>query len=165
MNKPYPRSFSHIGLSVPNLEEAVKFYTEVLGWYVIMEPSEIVEDDSPIGQMCKDVFGEGWGKFKIAHLATSDKIGIEMFEFETNENPENNFEYWKTGIFHFCVQDPDIEGLVEKIVEHGGKQRMPIREYYPNEKPYKMVYCEDPFGNLIEIYTHSYELTYSQGAY
>ncbi len=165
MNKPYPRSFSHIGLSVPSIKEAVEFYTEVLGWYVIMEPSEVVEDDSPIGQMCTDVFGKGWGTFKIVHLATSDKIGIELFEFPNNEAPENNFEYWKTGIFHFCVQDPDIEGLVEKIIAHGGKQRMPIREYYPNEKPYKMVYCEDPFGNLIEIYTHSYELTYSQGAY
>lgn len=28
-----------------------------------------------------------------------------------------------------------------------------------------MVYCEDPFGNLIEIYTHSYELIYSAGSY
>lgn len=58
-----------------------------------------------------------------------------------------------------------IEGLVEKFKQHGGKQRMPIREYYPGEKPYKMVYVEDPFGNIFEIYTHSYELTYSQGAY
>lgn len=161
----YPRTFSHIGLSVPNLEEAVKFYTEVMGWYVIMQPAEVVEDDSAIGIMCKDVFGEGWEKFRIAHLATGDKIGIELFEFPQNEKPENNFEYWKTGIFHYCVQDPDVEGLVEKIVAHGGKQRMPIREYYPGEKPYRMVYCEDPFGNLVEIYSHSYELTYSEGAY
>jgi len=42
---------------------------------------------------------------------------------------------------------------------------MPVREYYPGEKPYRMVYCEDPFGNLIELYSHSYELTYSAGAY
>ncbi|KPB04567.1 lactoylglutathione lyase family protein [Bacillus sp. CHD6a] len=161
----YPRTFSHIGLSVPNLEQAVKFYTEVMGWYVIMEPADVVEDDSAIGVMCTDVFGEGWGKFRIAHLATGDKIGIELFEFPENEKPENNFEYWKTGIFHYCVQDSDVEGLVEKIVEHGGKQRMPIREYYPGEKPYRMVYCEDPFGNLVEIYSHSYELTYSEGAY
>jgi lactoylglutathione lyase family protein len=162
---PYPRNFSHIGLSVPDLDKAVEFYTEVLGWYTIMEPSEVQNDDSPIGQMCRDVFGNDWEKFRIAHLSTGDKIGVELFEFPHNEQPENNFEYWKTGIFHFCVQDPDIEGLVQKIVEHGGKQRMPIREYYPDDKPYKMVYVEDPFGNIFEIYTHSYELTYSQGAY
>jgi catechol 2,3-dioxygenase-like lactoylglutathione lyase family enzyme len=47
----------------------------------------------------------------------------------------------------------------------GQKKRMPIREYYPNEKPFKMVYVEDPFGIVFEIYTHSYELTYSSGAY
>jgi len=63
------------------------------------------------------------------------------------------------------MKDPDVEGLAKKIVEHGGKQRMPIREYYPGEKPYKMVYMEDPFGNIIEIYSHSYELHYGAGAY
>ncbi|SDI47704.1 Glyoxalase/Bleomycin resistance protein/Dioxygenase superfamily protein [Alteribacillus bidgolensis] len=109
--------------------------------------------------------GTGWGKFRIAHLSTSDKIGIELFEFPNNETPENNFEYWKTGIFHYCVQDPDLEGLVEKIKAHGGKQRMPVREYYTGEKPFRMVYCKDPFGNLVEIYSHSYELTYSEDAY
>jgi lactoylglutathione lyase family protein len=162
---PYPRAFSHIGLSVPDLDEAVRFYSEVFGWYTIMEPSEVENDDSPVGQMCRDVFGDDWDKFRIAHLSTGDKVGIELFEFPENEQPENNFEYWKTGIFHFCIQDPDIEGMVEKIKAHGGKQRMPIREYYPGEKPYKMVYVEDPFENIFEIYTHSYELTYSQGAY
>ncbi len=162
---PYPRNFSHIGLSVPDLDKAVKFYTDVLGWYTIMAPSDVHNDDSAIGQMCRDVFGDEWETFRIAHLSTGDKIGVELFEFPQNEQPENNFEYWKTGIFHFCVQDPDIEGLVEKIVQNGGKQRMPIREYYPDDKPYKMVYVEDPFGNIFEIYTHSYELTYSEGAY
>ncbi|MGI1820715.1 lactoylglutathione lyase family protein [Exiguobacterium sp. TRN 1102] len=161
----YPRTFSHIGLSVPSVAEAVKFYEDLMGWYTIMTPSDVVEDDSPIGVMCTDVFGPGWGKFRIAHMSTGDGIGIELFEFPNNETPEDNFEFWKTGIFHYCVQDPDIEGLVEKIVAHGGRQRMPIREYYPGEKPYRMVYCEDPFGNLVEIYSHSYELTYSEGAY
>jgi hypothetical protein len=40
-----------------------------------------------------------------------------------------------------------------------------VREYFPGEKPYRMVYMEDPFGNILEIYSHSYELTYSAGAY
>ncbi len=162
----YPRSFSHIGISVPDVEAAVKFYTEVLGWYVIMEPSIVTEDDSAIGLMCTDVFGPNWEKFKIAHLSTGDRIGVELFEFKNQENPKDNFEYWKTGIFHFCVQDPNLEELAEKIEKAGGKRRMEKpRFYYPGEKPYRMVYVEDPFGLIFEVYSHSYELTYSQGAY
>jgi len=162
----YPRSFSHIGLSVPDLEAAVKFYSEVFGFYVIMPPTEVVEEnETAIGIMCNDVFGEGYGSFRIAHMVTSDGIGIELFEFRNPEKPENNLEYWKASVFHFCVQDPDLEGLLAKVVEHGGKQRMPVREYYPGEKPYRMVYVEDPFGIVFEIYSHSYELTYSAGAY
>lgn len=161
----YPKTFSHIGISVPDVAKAVAFYQNVMGWYVIMQPTTITEEnETPIGQMCTDVFGAGWGSFKIAHLSTGDRVGIEIFEFNQNERPAA-FEYWKTGTFHFCIQDPDVEGMVEKIVKHGGKQRMPIREYYPGEKPYRMVYVEDPFGVIFEVYSHSYELTYSQGAY
>ncbi len=166
MPTPYPRSFSHIGLSVPDLQRAVQFYTEVLGWYLIMPPTRITEDESPIGLMCTDVFGAGWEHFDIAHLSTGDRIGVELFQFKQQKTPEDNFEYWKNGIFHFCVQDPDLEGLAERIEQAGGRRRMPEpRYYYPGEKPYRMIYMEDPFGVIIEIYSHSYELTYSAGAY
>jgi hypothetical protein len=130
-----------------------------------MEPNVITEEvGTAIGQLCIDVFGKGWGSFRIAHMSTGDKIGAEMFEFKNNETPKD-FEYCRTGAFHSCVQDTDIEGLVAKIVAHGSKQRMPIREYCPKETPYKMCYVEGPFGLIFEVYSHSYELTYSQGAY
>ena len=162
----YPRSFSHIRITIPDIKKAVAFYEEVMGWYVIMPPSKVTrENDTAIGQMCIDVFGEDWESFEIAHMSTSDGIGIELFSFPNTEDIKPEFNPFKSGLFHFCVQDPDIEALVAKIVEKGGKQRMPIREYYPGEKPYKMVYVEDPFGVVFEIYTHSYELTYSSGAY
>lgn len=162
----YPKSFSHIGITVPDLEKAVKFYSEVMGWYVIMEPTEVKEEsETAIGKMCIDVFGEGWGSFRIAHLATGDKIGIELFEFKESKEQRPVFNPFGSGLFHYSVQDPDIEGLVKKIVAAGGKQRMPIREYYPGEKPFRMCYVEDPFGVVFEIYSHSYEMTYSQGAY
>ena len=162
----YPRNFSHIGISVTNIEKAVDFYTKVMGWYVIMHPTLVKEEkETAIGQMCIDVFGEGFKEFKIAHMSTGDKIGIELFEFPQTPKVNAEFTPYRPSVFHFGLQYPDVEGLAKKIVEHGGKQRMPIRYYYPNEKPYAMVYMEDPFGNIIEIYSHSYELHYSSGAY
>jgi len=162
----YPRSFSHIGITVPDLQKAVDFYSEVMGWYTIMQPAKVEKDpDTAIGQMCIDVFGNDWEEFEIAHMSTSDGVGIELFSFSKGKKEAPAFNPFNTGLFHFCVQDPDIEGLIEKIVANGGKQRMPIREYYPEEKPFKMCYVEDPFGIVFEIYTHSYELTYSSGAY
>ena len=91
------------------------------------------------------------------------ELNCFLFLTEIKEAPE--FNPFNTGLFHFCVQDPNIEELIEKIISYGGKQRMPIREYYPKDKPFKMCYVEDPFGIVFEIYTHSYELTYSSGAY
>ena len=165
-DKNYPKSFSHIGITVPDIEKAVKFYSNVMGWYVIMEPSKVKkENETAIGQMCIDVFGNDWEEFEIAHLATSDGIGIELFSFPHGIKEAPEFNPFNTGLFHFSVQDPDIEGLIDKIVAFGGKQRMPIRAYYPEDKPYRMCYVEDPFGIVFEIYTHSYELTYSSGAY
>lgn len=165
-DKAYPRAFSHIGITVPDIEKAVQFYTEVMGWYQIMAPSEVKEEaETAIGMMCIDVFGKGWGSFKIAHLSTADGIGIELFSFPVGRKEAPAFNPFNTGLFHFCVQDPNIEALIEKIVAAGGKQRMPIREYYPADKPYRMCYVQDPFGIVFEIYTHSYELTYSSGAY
>jgi len=91
---------------------------------------------------------------------------VELFQFKNQTKPDNNFEYWKTGVFHFCVQDPNVEDLAERIVAAGVKRRMAKpRYYYPDEKPYRMIYMEDPFGNIVEIYSHSYELIYSAGAY
>jgi len=162
----YPKSFSHIGLTVPNIQEAVKFYSDVMGWYTIMKPSLVKkESDTAIGMMCIDVFGEDWETFEIAHMSTSDGTGIELFCFPHGDKVAPEFKPFNTGLFHFCIQDPNIEDLIDSIVAHGGKQRMPIREYYPKDKPFKMCYVEDPFGIVFEIYTHSYELTYSSGAY
>lgn len=76
---------------------------------------------------------------RILHLAGQLKFDRPQSKHKRNnrESPKNNFEYWKIGIFHFCVQDPDVEGLAQKIANAGGKYRMKApRYYYPGEKPY-----------------------------
>ena len=78
---------------------------------------------------------------------------------------EDNFHYRDAGIFHMALRDPNLEARVESIVAHGGKRRMPeARHYYPGQ-PHRMIYMEDPFGNIIELYSHDYKDTYARGGY
>jgi hypothetical protein len=89
-------------------------------------------------------------------------VGIELFQFldPPVTTPAENFRYGETGIFHLCVTDPDLEGLVSRVAEHGGRQRTKIWQFLEG-RPYRLVYCEDPFGNIVEALSHSYAETFS----
>ncbi|MFT4635162.1 MAG: hypothetical protein ACI854_000542 [Arenicella sp.] len=57
-----------------------------------MEPRVITEEsNTPIGQMCIDVFGVGWGAFKIAHMSTADNIGVEMLYLSLKQQNAEGF--------------------------------------------------------------------------
>ncbi|RTR35889.1 VOC family protein [Shewanella canadensis] len=154
---------NHVGIMVGDMNKAVEFYTNALGLKVVMGNTKVEEErETAIGRMCVAVFGEGFKGFNIAHLVTTDGIGIELFEMkERAERHEVDFS--RIGIFHFCLQTEDFDGVIERTEKFGGKVRMDIMRYHPedNNKPAKMVYLEDPFGNLFELYSHTYEETYS----
>ncbi len=154
---------SHIGIMVGEMAKAVEFYTKALGLDIVMDKSEVIEEqETAIGKMCIAVFGAGFKGFNIAHLVTEDGIGVEMFEMKEREE-KHNVDFTKIGIFHFSLQTDDFQGVLDKVEQYGGKVRMDIMRYHPEDdsKPYKMVYLEDPFGNLFELYSHSYRDTYS----
>lgn len=154
----YPRIINHIAISVPDLNEAVNWYTEVLGFTVVKQAVEFVTDDSLKGRALKDIHGPRLKKMKMVWLSSANQVGFEILEYiePRAERRKDNFEYWKSGIIHICITDPNIEELCKRISESGGKQRTDIWEIVP-DKGYKIVFCEDPFGNIIEIFDHSYE--------
>ncbi len=151
---------NHIAVSVPDLDQAVKWYKEVLGFTTVKEAVEFVADDSSTGKIVKDIHGPKLKKMRMAWLSSANQVGFEIFEYiePKAERRINNFEYWKSGFIHICITNPDIKGLCKRISQTGGKQRSEIWELNP-EKGVKIAFCEDPFGNIIEIYSHSYEQT------
>lgn len=154
---------NHVGIMVGDMDKAVEFYTEVLGLKIVMNKSKIEEErESAIGRMCIAVFGEGFEGFNIAHLLTSDGIGFELFEMKNGEE-RHNVDFNRLGLFHFCLETDNFKSVMAKTEQYGGKVRMDIMRYHPEDesRPYQMVYLEDPFGNLFELYSHTYEETYS----
>ena len=113
----HPRAFNHVGITVTDIDEGVRWYQNVLGCQVVMPPMDAREDGSHFARIVADIFGKGFKRLRIAHLSTAEGVGIELFQFykprSTLRKP--NFDYAKTGIFHICITDPDIRGLAKKI--------------------------------------------------
>jgi catechol 2,3-dioxygenase-like lactoylglutathione lyase family enzyme len=153
-----PKTINHIAISVPDLERALKWYQEVMGFTIIRGPTELTADDTQIGNALENIFGSKLKKLRIVWMSSANNVGFEIFQFiEPKQVTKNRqIEYWSGGVIHIAVTERNIEGLVKKVTETGGRQLTKIWELNPN-KAYKLVFCSDPFGNIIEIYSHSFE--------
>jgi catechol 2,3-dioxygenase-like lactoylglutathione lyase family enzyme len=157
-----PRRITHIGLTVPALGPAVRWYRDVLGFELLAEPVTVRAREGHAGKLASSVFGPAFGELRQAHLAAANGVALELFEFRepAGESRPNDFAYWHHGWFHLCVVDQEIDALCAVIEQAGGRRRTDILTIFAGG-PERMCYCEDPFGNIIEVYTHTHERTYA----
>ena len=158
MTKPMAHCFNHVGVSVADIDAAIAWYEWLFGFVLIAAPVEVAQDGSHFGDLAADICGPRFGAMKIAHMVTGDGTGFELFEFlePKAERREDTMEYWKNGFFHIAITDPDVDAKVREITDNGGRQRSKVWELFPGEG-IKVCYCEDPFGNVLEIISHRYE--------
>lgn len=153
----YPRAVAHVGLTVPDIDAAVKWYTEILGFVVLMPPGLTEAGNGHFGNIGADIYGPNFKVNKMAMLTSGNGVGLEIFEFvdPSTRAYTNEFAPHKPGYFHFAVMDPDVAGLAQKIIDNGGKPISKVWDLYPGQYPYQLCYVADPWGNAIEIYSHS----------
>ncbi len=150
--------FNHVGVSVPDINAAIAWYQKLFGFTLIAEPAEVLPDGSHFGNLSSNICGDRYRGMKIAHMVTGDGSGFELFEFigPAPERRADTMEYWKNGFFHIAITAPDVPAKVAEIEANGGLKRSDIWELFPGEGIH-VCYCEDPFGNVIEIISHRYE--------
>ncbi|HEY3471723.1 MAG TPA: VOC family protein [Amycolatopsis sp.] len=147
--------FNHAALSVTDLDRAVAWYQQVFGLKLLLGPFAI-SSDAPGGGPASDIYGEGWQSARIAHLVMPGGTGIELFEFTgpVAERRVENFDYWRTGIFHICFTCENVEETAKRITLFGGRQRSQIHQVGPESW---FCFCEDPFGNVLELVDQTFE--------
>jgi catechol 2,3-dioxygenase-like lactoylglutathione lyase family enzyme len=154
--RPYPRTMGHIGLAVSDIDEAFEWYQDVLGLTPVMEPDTVEAGVGHFGKLAADAVGEDFGEMTIAHLATGNHVGLELFEFEgvTRNDPDPT----SAGLSHLCLQDPNVQATADRIEEHGGEQlSSKVWNIFPDTPEYQMCYCADPWGNIVELHSRGYE--------
>ncbi|KAH0844125.1 hypothetical protein Z517_08087 [Fonsecaea pedrosoi CBS 271.37] len=162
MSKQFNHSFNHVGVSVPDLDAAIKWYTTNLNFRLLKAPQEIKETGIPeVDEILSKIYGHDLKHVKVACLATGNGIGFELFEFvrpkysgptsPTEFGPDN---YAKGGCFHMGVTDPDPDALCERLVQQGGK-KVGGTMNLPNGE--SVLYMQDPWGNVLELCSCSFE--------
>ncbi|WKY43908.1 VOC family protein [Eubacteriaceae bacterium ES2] len=146
-----PVSFNHLGISVADIDKAVEFYREVFGWKPLFDPMQ-VKRMPPMTDFTDTIYGDDWGSFRMCSMATENGIDVELLEFEGNYSPKSSLEYRRLGVFHFGIATTDAKALLSKIEEHGGKQYSDYSTRQLAEGKRDIVFIEDPFGNVIEIF-------------
>ncbi len=150
-----PFTAPHVGLTVPDVEAAIDWYTGTLDLRLLVGPLDVPEDGSPLGLVAEQIYGAGFGGFRFAHLATPDDIGVELFQFARRPERAAHFDYWEPGFNHLGLTAPDMEGAVERILQAGGRARTAVLTI-DADQGYRLAYLEDPWGSVIELCSHPY---------
>ncbi|MEF2093894.1 VOC family protein [Bacillus sp. CFBP9009] len=71
---------THIGLAVPDLDAAIKWYEQVLGFRLLASPFSFDTGAEKKYNMTNDLLDE-YVKKMHAHMMTDNGVGIELIEF------------------------------------------------------------------------------------
>jgi predicted enzyme related to lactoylglutathione lyase len=149
-------ALNHIGLTVPDIFAAIDWYGELFGTTHIMGP-RLLASDGKGSKETSGIFGRRFRRAYQAHLLLANGVGIELFQFidPAVEMPDENMPYWNRGPFHFALTCADVDELAARIVAAGGGKRIEPIDFVPG-CPWRLCYCEDPWGNVIELMSASY---------
>jgi catechol 2,3-dioxygenase-like lactoylglutathione lyase family enzyme len=134
---------SHVGLSTPDFERALTFYTQALGF------AEIVRFSWDAGNPAADAgLGLADTAADIAVL-TAGNTYLEVLHFRSPlpvrlDEPPTLF---REGITHIALETPDVEAVRRLILQAGGS------EVERGDATATSRLVRDPDGNLIELRT------------
>lgn len=159
-----PYALNHIAISVPDVVAASKWYVDVLGFHELRPPHTTDRAVTPDDGLFK-MYPPDLQKVTMAYLSAGNGIGVELFEFqEPRIAPEARADfardYKRGGYFHMAVTAPDVEALCERAVAAGARKigaTIPVFEY-------EAIYIEDPWGNVVELISASFERMMSNRA-
>lgn len=149
-------ALNHVGLTVPDIGAAIDWYVALFGFTHIMGP-RLLEAHASATHETPSVFGPRFRRAYQAHLLTANGVGLELFQFldPPVSEPDPEMPYWRPGPWHLCFTHPCVDDMMDRLVAAGGRRRTPAMAFVPG-RPWTLAYGADPWGNTIELMSHSY---------
>ena len=151
---PLPRGIQHIGVTVPDLDAATRFFAEGLRAEVAYDG--LTTDDEPrSGPEVERQLGlpPGAAIHRQRMFVIGQGPGLEVFEISGQQRPASGLADF--GLNHIALYCDDIEGSLARLVAAGGEA---LSEVHGNSRHEDSpgngsVYVTAPWGMLIELQT------------
>lgn len=134
----------HAAMAVPDIEAALAFYRDLLGFEVVDEVA-LPPGIAPLAQ----AFGLPDAGCRVRMLRKGNSF-IELFEFDEALPAEPERPVNRAGITHIALASDDIEVDHARLEEAGVVFNAPLFGAAPS----RFAYGRDPFGNVIEVLEH-----------
>ena len=140
--------FFHAGVTVSDMDTALRFYRDLLGL-------EVYSDGWTGGEHTRRIWGMEPGKVRVVFLRVpgSDSV-VELFEFTGIERHSASARPCDYGAGHFCLFTDDADKLFGRAVALGFRSRggeVVTIDHGPHAGV-KAVYLIDPDGYHVELY-------------
>ena len=138
---------NHVAMSVPDLDQALAFYRDLLGFPVAFEYGW--ERGTPLGEAAGAVMAVKNTAARAVQLRAGDAL-IELFEFTSGDpRPQDpDRPVVDHGYTHICLAVSDLDAEYTRLKEAGLRCHCPPTQVAPGVRT---LYARDPFGNVIEL--------------
>jgi catechol 2,3-dioxygenase-like lactoylglutathione lyase family enzyme len=144
----YQPKVDHIGITVPNLEEATTFFVECLGW-----ESWYQEDPLDDREISDAVGVEPGGSLRYAMLRSPSGLKLELLEWTVpGKAPTTVPRNSDNGAFHLAFSVTDVDATASRLARCGGAAvRSSVVATEGKEAGLKWLYCVAPWGLEVEL--------------
>lgn len=143
---------NHTGFIVSNMDQSLKFYTNVLG--LIEERNVIME-----GEVVSKITGFPDARIHIVYLGTGDvRHAVELIQYLTPVGPvDPPLARNAVGAAHLGFVVDDLDSFFENLTKQGTKFLHPpiLRPDAVYPWAQKVCFLHDPDGNLLELIERS----------
>ncbi len=133
-------TIEHSGFAVPDLEAAIRFFTEVLGFKLLFQAEPQQKDDDSL----RDYFGVH--PRSVAYGAFLEYGGkkIELVQWDSPDNREIALKPSEAGCAHLAITVKDLQAAAAYLAQQPGVR---VRAFCP----LGFVYAVTPWGMEIQL--------------
>ena len=152
---PTARNVDHVGLTVPDLDEAVDFFVDVLGCELVYRATPPV--DETVGDWMERNLGvHPESTMRLARLRCGPTTNVELLEYDDPTQREHHPTNSDPGAAHLAFFVENVETAVEYLEDVPGVEIQGEPRYNESgpEEGQVFVYFRAPWGLQLElIYT------------